>query len=183
LDQQQWRQCDDSRGEKLLHKKLAVLHGGVIMQRFRAKILFLAAMGNLVFSANARAISNSDLTITINGLKNPRGQVCLSLFSNSQGFPGDRERALQAQCFKAAQTPLVVNFRNLKTGNYAAAVIHDANSDRTLNCNALGIPVEGFGFSRNPKIRMGPPKFGDAAILVKGPSTNVQIQLQYLLGS
>lgn len=70
----------------------------------------------------------------------------------------------------------------LRAGSYAIAVIHDANNDGTLNRNLLGIPTEGFKFSRNPTILMGSPRFVDSAFLVAGSITNIQIQLQYLLG-
>ncbi len=67
----------------------------------------------------------------------------------------------------------------MKAGNYAVAVFHDQNNDRILNNNVFGIPKEGFGFSRNPEIRTGAPKFSEAAFLVAGPNTNIQIQLKY----
>nr|WP_245817423.1 DUF2141 domain-containing protein [Hydrococcus rivularis] len=75
--------------------------------------------------------------------------------------------------------PQLVTFENLQPGSYAVAVLHDANNDGEANRNALGIPVEGFGFSRNPVIRTGPPKFNDAVVLVLGSSTKIQIQLNY----
>lgn len=73
-------------------------------------------------------------------------------------------------------------FDNLKAGSYAVAVLHDKKGDRQLKRNFLGIPTDGFGFSGNPAIVTGPPKFGDSAFVVAGPSTNIQIQLIYLLG-
>lgn len=153
-----------------------------MMQRLRASLLLLAIFGNLMVSSSAKAVSHSNLTVTISGLKNQRGQICLSLFSSPQGFPGGSDRAVQTNCVKVADTPLAVRFQNLKVGNYAVAVIHDTNSDGTLNRNGLGIPTEGFGFSQNPKILTGPPQFGDSAVLVAGPQTDIQIQLLYFLG-
>lgn len=79
-----------------------------------------------------------------------------------------------------ANTVTVVTFRNLNAGRYAIAVIHDANADGKLNRGFLGIPIEGFGFSRNPRILTGPPNFGDAAISVSSVTTNIQIQMKYL---
>lgn len=66
-------------------------------------------------------------------------------------------------------------------GRYAVAVIHDANEDGKLNSGFLGIPKEGFGFSRNPKIRTSAPDFEDTAILLADQSTSIQILLKYLL--
>jgi uncharacterized protein (DUF2141 family) len=145
--------------------------------------LVFAILGNLVLLPQANASLNGNLSVRIDGFNNQKGQVCLSLFSSSKGFPDNGKRAIKAQCIKIKEIPQIVTFPNLKAGNYAVAVIHDANGDNTLNRNSLGIPTEGFGFSQNPIIRTGAPKFGDAAVLVAGSSTDIKIQLQYFLGS
>ncbi|MBW4596786.1 MAG: DUF2141 domain-containing protein [Brasilonema angustatum HA4187-MV1] len=147
------------------------------MQRSFWSFLLLIDVIFMTFISSAKAVSNSSLTVTINGLKNQRGQVCLSVFSGGRGFPTSSDRAVAARCVKLENAPLTVKFENLKAGNYAIAVFHDANSDGILNRNLLGIPTEEFGFSQNPKILTGPPKFGDCAVLVAGPQTNIQIQL------
>ncbi|MBW4449471.1 MAG: DUF2141 domain-containing protein [Spirirestis rafaelensis WJT71-NPBG6] len=152
------------------------------MQRTFKSLLLLTAVINLTALQEAKAVSNSSLTVTIDGLKNQRGQVCLSLFSGGRGFPGSSDRAVAARCVKLENAPLTVKFDNLKAGNYAIAAFHDANGDGTLNRNPLGIPTEQFGFSQNPKILTGAPKFGDSAFLVAGPETNIQIKLLNFFG-
>lgn len=142
-------------------------------------MLLLAVIGNLAWSFSAKANFNGKLTVEIDGLKNKQGQVCASIFASSEGFPSDRNRGLQKQCIKINNTPLPITFENLKAGSYAVAVFHDQNNDRILNTNVFGIPKEGFGFSRNPEIRTGAPKFSEAAFLVAGPETNIQIRLKY----
>ncbi|MEH2316393.1 DUF2141 domain-containing protein [Nostoc sp.] len=138
---------------------------------------FISGIGSWSFSAKANF--NGQLTREIDGLKNKEGQVCASIFASSEGFPSDRDRVLQKQCTKITDTPLIISFHNLKAGIYAVAVFHDQNNDYTLNSNIFGIPKEGFGFSSNPEIRTRAPKFSEAAFLVAGPDTNIQIQLKY----
>jgi len=150
-----------------------------MVKGLRVSILLLAVLGDLVWSFSANANFNGKLSVEIDGLKNKEGQVCASIFASSEGFPSDRNRVLQKQCIKITETPLTINFDNLKAGSYAVAVFHDQNNDRILNTNTFGIPKEGFGFSRNPEIRTGAPKFSEAAFLVAGPNTNIQIQLKY----
>ncbi|MEA5616515.1 DUF2141 domain-containing protein [Cronbergia sp. UHCC 0137] len=147
-------------------------------------MVLLPVLGNLVFLANTRAnIINSNLTVEVDGLKNQTGQICFTIFSDSEGFPDNDKNALQAQCVKITETPQKLDFSDLKPGNYAIALIHDANEDGILNRNSFGIPTEGFGFSNNPTILTGPPKFNDSAVLVVGPNTNIQIKLQYFLSN
>jgi uncharacterized protein (DUF2141 family) len=131
------------------------------------------------------AIANptSNLVVNISGLRNQKGQLCLSLYASEKGFPSSPDAALQKQCVRIQQLATQVTFQGLAPGNYAIAVLHDANDDNKLNRNFLGIPTEGIGFSKNRKILSGAPKFQDASFPVAGPDTNIQIQLQYLLGS
>ncbi|WP_413165200.1 DUF2141 domain-containing protein [Capilliphycus salinus ALCB114379] len=148
--------------------------------RFSVRAFLLASLGIFLSLPNAEATSQSNLTVELDGLKNQGGQVCLSLFSSSQGFPDQKESALQTQCVRLGKDSPKITFENLIPGNYAVAVFHDANSDQTLNLNSLGIPTEGFGFSRNPAIFAGPPQFDDTAVVVATAQNNIQIKLQYL---
>ncbi|MEH2241535.1 DUF2141 domain-containing protein [Nostoc sp.] len=150
-----------------------------MVKGLRASMLLLAVLGNLAWSFTAKANFNGKLTVEIDGLKNKEGQVCASIFTSSEGFPSDRDRGLQKQCSKITNTPLTITFENLKAGSYAVAIFHDQNNDGTLNSNGLGIPSEGFGFSCNPEIRTRAPKFSEAAFVVAGPNTYIQIQLKY----
>ncbi|MGF1937331.1 MAG: DUF2141 domain-containing protein [Nostoc sp. ChiQUE02] len=150
-----------------------------MVRGLRVSVLLLAVLGNLAWSFGAKANFNGKLTVEIDGLKNKEGQVCASIFASSEGFPGDRDRVLQKQCTKITDTPLPITFENLKAGSYAVAVFHDQNNDGTLNSNVFGIPREGFGFSRNPEILARAAKFSEAAFLVAGPDTDIQIQLKY----
>ncbi len=148
-------------------------------KRWQIACLSLACLSNFSFLPVAKGIVNSEITVTIDGLKNLKGQICLSVFDSSQGFPSNSDRAIQGQCLKVSKDPIKVTFSNLPAGSYAVAVIHDANSDRSLNTNALGIPTEGFGFSRNPQIMTGPPKFGDSVVFIAGANTEIAIRLKY----
>ncbi|MDB9535985.1 DUF2141 domain-containing protein [Dolichospermum planctonicum CS-1226] len=145
-------------------------------------IVLLPILGSFLFLASASADFNGNLTINVAGIKNQSGKICASLFSGSQGFPSDSEKAVQSECIKITENPQKLSFKNLKPGNYAVALIHDANEDGMMNTNSFGIPVEGFGFSNNPAILTGPPKFNQAAVLVAGSNTDLQIKMQYLLG-
>lgn len=145
----------------------------------RALVALLAAPMGLGFPLQTAAAPSTSLTVTVTGLRNQTGRVCLSLFSKAQGFPSSASRAAQAKCLQASSS--TVTFGNLHSGNYAVAVFHDVNGDGTLNRNSLGVPTEGFGFSRNPRILTGPPAFSDSAVFVAGPSQNLKIQLNYFL--
>jgi uncharacterized protein (DUF2141 family) len=141
--------------------------------------LSLALMAALPLAFAAAAEANAgNVSVQVDGLRNRKGQVCLSVFNSSRGFPGDG--GIKSQCAAIENDSVTVTFSGIKSGSYAIAVLHDENADGQANRNRLGIPTEGFGFSRNPGLRAGPPKFGDAAFVVAGANTAVQVQMRYL---
>jgi uncharacterized protein (DUF2141 family) len=150
--------------------------------KFLASALVFIVLGSLAFPCSAQVEQTSQLTVEVDGLRNQQGQICLSLFASGRGFPSSGADAIENRCVAITVSPPLVTFKELQPGSYAVAVLHDVNSDSKANRNFLGIPIEGFGFSRNPVIRTGPPKFNSTVVLVAGPSTNIQIQLNYLLG-
>lgn len=104
-------------------------------------------------------------------------RICLT--ARPQSFPDckDDPRAV-SRSVPATQT--AVTFDGLAPGNYAAAIIHDENANRKLD-TVLGIPREGFGFTRNPAIGFGPPKFDAARVAVDGAGVPQQVRMRYLL--
>lgn len=164
----------------ILNAKEIITSRRMSVPKCLASALVFSVLGSMALPTSAQVVQNSQLTVEIDELRNQQGQVCLSLFASGKGFPSNGAEAVQTRCVAITAMPLFVTFGNLQPGSYAVAILHDVNSDKKANRNFLGIPLEGFGFSGNPVIRTGPPKFNDAVVLVAGPSTNIQIQLNYL---
>lgn len=116
----------------------------------------------------------------IDGVRGKQGQICARLFSQSNGFPNRKDKAVAAQCLNINKATAGFKFDNLAPGSYAVAIFHDANSDGQINTGLFGIPSEGLGCSRNPRGLIGPPRFQDAVFLVVGPNNTIQVQLNYL---
>lgn len=95
------------------------------------------------------------------------------LFTKCDQDPASKRRAVSAGTGS-------VTFEDVAPGTYAVALIHDENSNKKLD-TTFGIPREGFGFSRNPAIRMGPPKFGEASFTVGAGHTDTAIKVKYML--
>ena len=136
-------------------------------------------MGSLAWTSQVSALVPSQLTVVVDGLRNTQGQVCVTIFANSKGFPNNHDGVLKSKCNQIAGTSSTITFDNLQAGTYAVAAIHDQNQDQILNLNYLGIPTEGFGFSRNPKVRTSAPKFQDAAFFLAGPNTFIPVTMKY----
>lgn len=119
------------------------------------------------------------LTVDLDQLRNARGMVRLCLTAVAEGFPdcSEEPRAV-ARSIPAGQTSL--SYDGLPPGNYAVAVVHDENGNGKLDTFA-GIPREGFGFSRNPRIAFGPPRFTSARFALMQSGNAQRIKMRYML--
>ena len=52
--------------------------------------------------------------------------------------------------------------------SFAIGAHHDRNTNEKLDKNALGMPIEPYGFSNNPKRGFGPPSYEEVAVKVGG---------------
>lgn len=118
----------------------------------------------------------TDVTVEIDHVRSRRGVVRLCLTARSDHFPscqaGDHFATVKADAQR-----LTYAFRNVRPGIYAVAAFHDADSDGRLD-TLMGIPTEGFAFSRNPKLRPRAPRFDEVRFSTSTPTQ--RLQMRYL---
>jgi uncharacterized protein (DUF2141 family) len=127
---------------------------------------------------NQATESNSDLKIELNGLRNSKGHVLISLFSSSKGWPDDPDASFKKLRLPAQKNTMSFAFKNIPAGKYAIAIIHDENDNLRLDTGLFGIPKEGFCFSNNAMGTFGPPSFESAAFTF-GPNTYLKLNISY----
>jgi uncharacterized protein (DUF2141 family) len=114
-----------------------------------------------VMTYSATALCQTNLQVTVTNIKGVKGNIMVGIFDSDEKF---LKEPLDARMAKANGDSITVVFENLKPGKYAVSVLHDANKNKDLDKNKLGIPREGFGFSNNVTGAMGPPSFQRAII-------------------
>ena len=125
------------------------------------------------------AISASiDLAIT--GLRSEKGNVLVCLSANPEYFP-DCSKDKNARKLKVSASQAdSIQIAGVKPGTYAVSLVHDENGNGKMDLR-LFLPREGFGFSRNPKIGMGPPKFKSAQFTVGTGEAHYAVRMKYIL--
>lgn len=126
----------------------------------------------LVLAASAAA---ADLVVTIENVGSANGNVRVGLFGSTKAFPGKPDRS---EAVAAVPGAVTVVFRNLQPGNYAVSAFHDVNDNNKLYTGFLGRPTEPLGFSRDARVRMGPPAFDDAAFAVDSAAAKIAVRLR-----
>jgi uncharacterized protein (DUF2141 family) len=145
-----------------------------------SRMLTVLALAVLLSGACAAA----DLTVTVDKLRNDRGQVFMCVFSAESSDPAQFPDCAKGRPVKTAKASIaggkvIMTFNGLKDGVYAVAIIHDENANGELDTNFLGIPTEGIGISTNPRL-FGKPKFADGEFSIKG-NTSISIETKYIL--
>ena len=121
----------------------------------------------------------TDVSMVVTGLRNAKGQVLACLTAEPKGFPDCRKDPAAKQAIVPAASTVRIDFGAVPAGRYAISMIHDENANRKMDM-ALMMPKEGYGFSRDAPVRMGPPKFEKAAFDVAGNAVEQRAKMCYL---
>lgn len=125
------------------------------------------------------ASPNAELEISVEKIRNLKGELHFCLTREPAHFP-DCKRDPKAVTRSAPARNGPVRITGLAPGGYALAIFHDENRNRKLDM-LIGIPREGFGFSRNPVVRFGAPKFRQVRIDLGAGFTRQTVRMQYVL--
>jgi uncharacterized protein (DUF2141 family) len=115
---------------------------------------------------------SGDLTVRLEGLRNVEGLLRVAVCP--------RESFTKPDCPHigvAAANAGVVIVKGIPDGVYAVQAFHDEDGDGDLDRKGFR-PQEGLGFSRDAPMRMGPPRFRDAAVRIVGDGT-VTLNMRY----
>lgn len=133
-----------------------------------SRILFL-----LSFSAMLE-IQASELVINLSDQKKA-GTLMLAIYNNAEAFEGSvvKEKRSEVGVFKGLELYLEPKDSmqlsiEIPDGEYAIAFFIDANGNKKLDKNFLGIPKEQFGFSNNAMGTLSAPSFEQAKFRVAG---------------
>ena len=121
--------------------------------------------------------------IEVTGLRSARGQILACLVSNAKAFPDCSKdanaRKLAVPVRSGSQGPMVIDFGPMPVGTYAIALVHDENGNGRMD-KRLFMPAEGYAFSRDAPVRMGPPSFSAASFRVEGQAVRHTVKMRYM---
>lgn len=127
-------------------------------------------------------LPGAEVEVTVEGIDEIKGTVLVGFFTNQEDF---RENEIDQSPSVELVSPdqlvdgkFVATATDLEPGWYAVAVIWDWNQNGVLDTKGpLKFPTEPYGFSLNPKIRFGPPKFDECKFEVTEEGGKLHIVL------
>ena len=129
-------------------------------------------------SGGPAAPPTAKLTITVQDLRNHKGQLIFGVFKSADGFPTDSQKAVDWQ-IKAVDADRVVFAAELPPGVYGASVLHDENKNGKMDKNFVGAPVEGYGVTNNPKPALRAATFDESRFKLPPEGASLTISIQY----
>lgn len=141
--------------------------------------LRVALAGGWLLALLPGAVPTAELTVQVDHLRSHKGMIRVCLTADPENFPACIDDA-DATTRSIPASAGMLTFQGLPRGDYAIAVIHDENNNKKLD-TFVGVPREGFGFSRNPPVSFGPPRFSAARFTLSGDADAQQVRMRYLL--
>lgn len=138
------------------------------------------AIGVLALSGASASPTTSTLDVSVYGLRSMKGNVLVCVTANPKFFPDCSKDPKSMRAKVAARDAGHVSFDGVGQGMYAVALLHDENANSKMDM-AVFLPKEGFGFSRNPAVVTGPPKFKAAAFAVDTAEVSQRVKMKYML--
>lgn len=139
----------------------------------RTLIALTLALAPLLAPCTARA---GDVTVTLTGIRATTGVVKLALAGSAASYDG-KAPPVQGTGAPATGETATFTFKDVAPGRYAVMVTHDENGNGRMDTNAIGMPLEGYGFSNNPNV-MRKPTWEEAAFAVGADGALLTIELR-----
>lgn len=119
------------------------------------------------------------LQINVSGMRSDKGNIIITIYPDQASHFLDGKYKLARQQLPVKQPLTHACFVVPAPGYYAVALFHDNNNNHHFDTNWLGIPVEGYGFSRNPKLFLGPPDLNDVRVAAHVGDNPIQVKMQH----
>jgi uncharacterized protein (DUF2141 family) len=136
-----------------------------------ARIIFM-----LFFSAffGTSFAQTGKLIVVVKGiLVQKRGELSTGIFIRDN-FPKVGKQLLGNET-AVTSSEMKIIFDNVPPGTYGVVSFQDIDKNKQLKSNLVGYPTEPIGFSRDAKIKFGPPDFDDARITIEKDQTLIII--------
>ena len=148
--------------------------------RFQLTACFAGAMAAALPAWTVAQTACPGIHVQVLDIRNSTGTVDCALFESADGFPVEfLLSATNVMVIKVRKTQARCDFEDIPPGTYALAVIHDENMNGKLDVNALGFPIEGYGFSNDVKAWFGAPSFAAASFKYAGRNLDLTIAMHY----
>ncbi|MDX8341147.1 DUF2141 domain-containing protein [Draconibacterium sp. IB214405] len=120
---------------------------------------------------------STTLIVTVPNINPLKGEIQVSVYDNDESFLKENEE-YKIYRFKVEEAKGSFVINDLPEKEYALIIYHDENDNKKMDKSIIGMPKEGYGFSKNVKPGLSRPDFKDCSILLN-KDVETEIKLMY----
>ena len=136
----------------------------------------LLASTVLLALTSATPVFAGELTVNLQGIRAQGGLLKVAVVDSQDAWDG-KAAPVQVDGAPPRGEAATFTFKDLKPGSYAVMITHDENGNGKLDTNAIGMPLEGYGFSNNPRV-MRKPTWDEARFEVTATDAAIAVELR-----
>jgi uncharacterized protein (DUF2141 family) len=139
-------------------------------------ILSISLMFTATFlsAQNTSNLTSNGTTITVSvPCKSSEGNVLVGLYSEDTFLKAAPLKSVSAEIVDGKA---IATFENVKAGTYGISLFQDKNSNKQMDFDANGMPLEPYGVSNNI-MSYGPPLWSDAKFEVSEQPISLEIRM------
>ncbi|MEO8365152.1 MAG: DUF2141 domain-containing protein [Pseudoxanthomonas sp.] len=137
--------------------------------------LSLLVLAGLLAAFASAPVFAAELTVNLHGIRAQTGLVKVALVDSQDAWDG-KAAPVQGDGGPPQGEDASFTFNHLKPGSYAVMISHDENGNGKLDTNVMGMPLEGYGFSNNPRV-MRKPTWDEARFEIGKEDVAIDIAL------
>ncbi len=119
------------------------------------------------------------LQITVSGVRNAKGAITLMLYGDRDEDFLKKGKRIGRIRVPALAGEVTVCVPVPAPGSYAISLYHDEDGNKKLTKNWLGLPTEGYGFSRDAAVSYRLPQLDEAVFTALPGDTQLGITMRY----
>lgn len=139
-------------------------------------LLLCSCHNSTLFSQSTKT---GTLEIRFTHIRSEIGSIAIGINTASKGWPRKAEFEFQFKKEIMKDGVFVAQVPELPFGTLAVSVLDDENSNLKMDMSIRG-PKEGYGFSNDAPLRIGPPKFEDCSFQFTRSGQQISIRLNYM---
>ena len=119
------------------------------------------------------------LYVDVAGVKESEGLIAVTLYADNPSKFLAKRGSLYVGRVPARAPSTTVCIYLPSTGVYALAVFQDLDADRKYDRTTVGLPDEPYGFSNNPGVFLGMPRFSSVRLSVPRDNMRTSVTLRH----
>ncbi|MEM7367540.1 MAG: DUF2141 domain-containing protein [Bacteroidota bacterium] len=142
-------------------------------------LLVFSLMSSIFVPDVPQQTTEAEIQLMVHNIRSAKGKILVGVYDKAESFTDDPQYSLEFSKENFRDGMVTCRF-SLPIGTYAFSLLDDENEDYEMNYNLFGIPKEGYGFSKDAKVKLlSPPAFDDCKLQLSLGMNALKVRARY----